>query len=213
MPPPVDIADMNQSDLLWGFTDRVGHERQYHMLSVPDWAAVRRLVESKSAEFVGFESRHDRLGVGGFGAKRASVRMTMPESDADIIYNSPMGLRAQYCLGLGVERNRELLDSLIPKCVVDLREADLKLAEMSLKGADAKLCLDKDDIPNLEEIHINYAPWIECLGMSERLAETGVLAPYVNTMWIKGAWVLDGHEWRDPLKADRHEKFRKYGFG
>jgi hypothetical protein len=183
------------------------------MMSVRDWGAVRHVVESRSPDLFGFESRHDPLSVGGLGAKRASVRIAMPADDADIVYNSPVGLRAQYCLGVGFQRNRELIELLLPACLAGLQGADRELAQLSLRGTDAKLCLDKDDIPNLNEIHIDYSPWIACLGKGDRLAETGVLAPRVETIWVKGAWVLDGQEWRDPLKADRDEKFRKYGFG
>lgn len=183
------------------------------MLAVKDWDAVRRIVLACAPTFAGFEPRHDRMGVGGFGATRASVRLAMHPYDADIVYNSPVGIRAQYCLGVGGQCNRELIDALIPACISVLRGADRQLAEQSLRGADAKLCLDRNDIPNVEEIHINYAPWIACLGQGERFAETGVLAPLVEAIWIKGAWVVEGREWRDPIKADRDEKFRKYGFG
>jgi len=198
---------------LWNFTNRVSTTRRDIMMSVPNWQAVRGVVESHPPAFVEFEHRRDDLGVGGSGAKRASYRIGMSADDADIVYNSPVGLRAQFCLGIGVQRNRELLDALIPACLVGLQGADRALAELSLQGTDAKLCLDKNDIPNLEEIHIDYAPWIGALGHGERLAESGVLAPRVDAIWIKGAWILAGREWRDPLKADRDEKFRKFGFG
>jgi len=136
----------------------------------------------------------------------------MPSDHVDIIYNSPVGLRARYCLGTGSKCNRDLIDALTPACLVGFNGAERELAELSLLGGDAKLCLDKDDIPNLQQIHINYDPWIACLDQGERLAVTGVLAPRVETIWIKGGWILNGCEWRDPLKEDRDEKFRLYGF-
>lgn len=83
-------------------------------MSIPDWEAVRRPIESRSPAFAGFESRQDYLHVEGYGAKRASVRIVMSEDEMDIIYNSPVGLRAQYGLGIGAQRNCELLDASIP---------------------------------------------------------------------------------------------------
>ncbi len=198
---------------LWGFTDRVELRRRDAMTAAQDWETVRQIVTCSAPTWMGFEDRRDPLGVGGQGAKRASVRLAMSNDHADVVYNSPVGIRAQYCLGHGTRLNRELVDELVPNFIVELVGSSREMTDLSLRGVDSKLCLTKDDIPNLQEIHIDYGPWIACLGGGDWLAETGVLAPLVDAIWIKGAWILDGKEWRDPLKADRDEKFRKYGFG
>lgn len=131
---------------------------------------------------MGFEIRQDPLGVGGAGAKRASVRIGMSSDDADIFYNSPVGLRAQYCLGAGATCNRDLIHSIVPACLAKVDDAERTLAEQSLRGADAKLCVDKNDIPSIDEVHICYDSWIAALGSGERFAETGVIAPRIEAI-------------------------------
>jgi hypothetical protein len=197
---------------LWDFTEHVCSARRQVMLSVTSWASVREIFDERAAAHFGVETRADPCGLGGKGALRASVRLALGEADADIVYNSPVGIRAQYCMGEGCRRNRELIDLVTQKLRSQCGELLTESVLLSLLDLDAKICADSADIPNVDEIHIRYGPWIEQIGRGERLANTGVLAPRLANLWIKGAWILDGEVWRDPLKLDRQEKLKKFGF-
>lgn len=105
---------------LWSFTHLVDARRRDLMLAVPDWDAVRRMVMAHQPTEVSLEIRKDTYNVGGAGAQRASLRIAMHPDNADAFYNSPVGLRAQYCLGSGSKCNRELIDALTPACAARL---------------------------------------------------------------------------------------------
>lgn len=197
---------------MWEFSNLVELRRQRIMHAVPDWQAVLSRVSTQRPEQFIIESRTDPIHVGGSGARRAVFEFAFGPELVDIVYNSPVGLRAQYCSDVGERCNREAIDQLYDVCAKLAPSAELHFVNQSLQGTDAKLCLDVSDIPNLEEIHINYAPWVQSLGGVLGLAETGVLAPETARMFVKGAWILDGSEWRDPIKANRALNLKNFGF-
>lgn len=148
----------------------------------------------------------------------------------DAFFNSPVGYRAQYCLGVefGLKQNRQLIDLLTDACLASLSlmpDPDLppRLAQASLAGQDSKIWIRDEDLPATDEIHIDYFPWVAKAraafsgSMTDQAARAnataGVLAPLHTRLELKGAWVSDsGVEWRDPTKANRAYEIRDYGY-
>ncbi len=92
----------------------------------------------------------------------------------------------------------------------------------SLRGSDAKVWINDADLPIVKEMHIDYRPWVAKALASRSgtladqaaraIAEEGVLAPVGTHLEIKGAWIMpNGHECRDPRKANRGQEIRDYG--
>jgi len=103
------------------------------------------------------------------------------------------------------------------------REFPTEKVLKSLRGVDAKAWITESDIPDADEIHINYGPWVAKAKASTKGpvvdqaaragASVGVLAPVGTHIEIKGGWLTPpGDEWRDSKKALRAQEIRDYGF-
>lgn len=211
---------------LWHFTTHVASDRAVRMLAITSFAdVVNALVKGVIHRPQGQFRINPPLGY-----RRFAAILNIGCENYDAFFNSPVGYRAQYCLGVenGVKQNRLLLDALTPPCVSALSaspdpDLPLHLAQASLNGFDAKVWIKDSDLPESDDIHIEYPPWVAKAkaalnGTStDRAARAnaavGVLAPLNVRLEIKGAWVSSsGEEWRDPEKANRAQEIRDYGY-
>ena len=209
---------------LWGFSQFVATTRRDKMLALTSFDEVIAQLTKGSIEGFKLESHST------FEYQRIFFRIDVGKTAYDAFFNSPVGIRAQYCMDVknGLKQNRRLIEALRPWCLKAIRDNGggshlEEQASISLSGRDAKVWVNDKDWPHLEEIHINYAPWVTKAKnarqgtMSERAArtyaETGVLAPENTHIELKGGWLtMDNLEWRDPGKAQRAEGIRDYGF-
>ena len=215
---------MKRSIPLWDFTESVPEDRREKMLALRSFEEVIAQVTAGSIDGFKFEPHST------FEYDRIFFRINVGRTAYDAFFNSPVGIRAQYCMDPqnGLKQNRRLIEVLRPYCLKAIRDkhADASLKErasISLLGVDAKVWINDKDWPDSDGIHINYIPWINKANraregtMTERAArayaETGILAPVNTHIELKGAWLTKGNlEWRDPSKALRAEEIRDYGF-
>jgi hypothetical protein len=204
-------------------------DRNYALLSSnPSHGSLHfKQVTRGSIEFVGAEPRKNPPCS---QCQRAFFKVHIPKRDYDAFFNSPVGYRAQYCIGVenGETRNREILAALAPTCLALVQGKEpagfpMALVAASLKGAGAKIWINEADLANLNGIHIEYQPWLAkaaaaaCGTFSDQavrsLAFAGVLAPVGTVLEVKGGWIApDGIECRDPAKAHRAHEIHDYGF-
>ena len=203
----------------WTFTDLVPKDRRDKMLALTSFDEVIAQVAAGSADWFEIETRKNAE------YRRVFFRIRVAETAYDAFLNSPVGYRAQYCRGIenGLRQNRRLIEAVTPLCVQSISEKNQEgMVLASLSGTDAKVWINDKDWPDIDEIHINHAPWVAKAKnankgtMAEQVARTnaaiGVLAPVNTHLEIKGAWLTpDNHEWRDPGKAKRAEEIRDYG--
>lgn len=181
-----------------------------------------------TSNIVGYEAerfRSSRLQ----GCVRASFLLSVVPGAYDGFFNSPVGYRAQYCLGrkAGELANRQTIEALRAKLIefAKLRATGtfgLSRIVASLDAADAKIWIDKSESIHSEklEIHIDYLPWIERARRADATQEEevisavrGVLAPVGTRLEVKGGWLSgDGSERRDPTKDRRGEEIAINGF-
>ena len=213
---------MKRSNPLWDFTEFVPQDRREKMMALTSFEDVIEQLTAGSIDRIEFEPR------GNSEHRRIFFKVCVGKTAYDAFFNSPIGYRAQYCMDIenGLKQNRRLMEALTPLCLKAIEEkGDTYLRKevlMSLLGTDAKVWINDKDWPDLDEIHINYAPWVAKVKnaregtMAERAARTnaeiGVLAPENTHIEIKGAWLTpDNHVWRDPSKAQRAQEIRDYG--
>jgi hypothetical protein len=218
------LQKMKRSNPLWDFTELVAKDRREKMLALSSFDEVIAHVVGGSIDGFKFEPHRP------FEYHRIFFRIHVGKTAYDAFFNSPVGIRAQYCMDPenGLKQNRSLIEALRPFCLKAIRNkggnAPLEVqASISLSGVDSKVWINDKDWPDSDEIHINYAPWVTKAKntgegtMTERAArtyaETGLLAPENTHIELKGAWLTrDNLEWRDPAKAQRAEEIRDYGF-
>jgi len=160
---------------------------------------------------------------------RASFLLSVTPHAYDGFFNSPVGYRAQYCLGrmLGELSNRQTIEALRAKLMESATiqatgTFGLSRIAASLEAADAKIWIDESESVHSEnlDIHIDYPPWIERARRAYATQEEevisavrGVRAPVGTRLEVKGGWLSsDGSERRDPIKAQRGEEIAIYGF-
>ncbi len=212
---------------MWDFAEAVPKARRDRLVAVPSFENVIDGVARGTVDDFDIEPRQNPPCLGTF---RAFFSIGVHENDYDAFFNSPVGYRAQYCIDSahGNSANRRLIDALFPACLSYARgrEPDhfpSDLVAASLQGADAKIWIKEEDLPEVDEIHIDYAPWVAKARAaasgtiadqaSRASAVSGVLAPVGTYLELKGAWVnLKGEECRDPKKAGRAAEIQVYGF-
>jgi hypothetical protein len=212
---------------LWGFSAAVSEIRQRGLVAIADFAAVvARVVEGTVVRFA-VEPRQNPPCL---GAYRAVFRLRVAGPAYDAFFNSPVGYRAQYSVGVeqGEQCNRELIAALTPQCLA-FAEGQApsyfsdRLIAASLGGQAAKIWIDETDLNGLEGTHITFQPWVAKAAaatggtwadMAARSkAESGILAPVGAHLELKGAWIMpDGSECRDPAKEGRSREIHEYGF-
>lgn len=212
---------------LWSFSKSVPEERRQRLTAIQSFdEVIARLIQGSVVNFA-VEPRQNPPCV---GCSRAIFKLEVRTDDYDAFFNSPVGYRAQYCIDSshGISENRRLVDALIPSCLdfAHGREPThfpAKLVSASLRGVDAKIWINEEDLPDVDEIHVDYPPWVAKVraASSGTLADqaarasafAGVLAPVGTNLELKGAWVESGgNECRDPAKANRGAEIRDYGF-
>jgi hypothetical protein len=214
---------MNSSEPFWNFTDFVPKGRREKMLTLTSFDEVIQQVTAGSVDCFEFEQHRNSE------YRRIFFRLHVGKTAYDAFFNSPVGYRAQYCINIenGLKQNRRLIEAVTPLCLESIKkkgehEHAREKVLASLSGTDAKVWINDRDWPDIDEIHINYAPWVTKAKkanegtMAEQVARTnaavGVLAPENIHLEIKGAWLTsDNREWRDPGKAQRAEEIRDYG--
>jgi len=212
---------------LWGFTSLVPTERSVRLLGLKRYEEVLNEIILTS-NVVGYEAepfRSSRFQ----GCVRASFLLSVAPSAYDGFFNSPVGYRAQYCLGRadGELANRRTIEALRAKLMEYAKlqatgTFDLSRIAASLDAADAKIWIDESESVHSDtlEIHIDYLPWIERARRADATQEEevvsavrGVLAPVGTRLEVKGGWLSsDGSERRDPIKARRGEEIAMNGF-
>jgi len=208
----------------WNFTDVVPKDRREKMLALTSFDEVIDQVTAGSIDWFKFEPCRKNSEY-----HRIFFRLRVGKTAYDAFFNSPVGYRAQYCMDIenGLKQNRRLIEAVTPLCLQSIKERGengypREKVLASLSGTDAKVWINDKDWPAIDEIHINYAPWVAkaknaSMGtMAEQVARTnaaiGVLAPEYTHIEIKGAWLTpDNREWRDPDKAQRAEEVHDYG--
>lgn len=213
---------MTLNEPLWRFTDSVSDKRRQQLLSVANFDKVIHNLLAGTIVLYDAKFRND--------CGRVIFHLAVTEETYDAFFNSPNGYRAQYCIGAsyGDAQNRSLINALTDTCLMyslDRPRSNFSQAQViaSLSGLRAKVWVPESDIPTIDDVHINYPPWVEkakrvYMGTmsdeaSRAYAVTGVLAPVGTHLEIKGAWVFaDGTEWLDPKKKHRAEEIRDYGY-
>ena len=213
---------MNIATRLWNFTEHVSAERRQRLLAINSFDKIVERIACGNVDYFTAEPRQTYT--------RAFFRICVSEPDYDAFFNSPNGYRAQYCFSEenGEKQNRKLIDAVTPMCLEFYkrhaqREFPTEKVLASLRGVDAKAWITESDIPDVDEIHINYRPWVAKAKTSTKGpvadqaaragASVGVLAPVGTHIEIKGGWLKPpGDEWLDSNKAFRAREIRDYGF-
>ena len=169
------------------------------------------LTLTTSCKILNYEAEpflHDRLS----GCVRAIFLLQVDFDTYDGFFNSPVGYRAQYCLGseIGELANRHVIDALRSKLIkfaqpLTTLTFDSERVARSLDAIDAK---------------INYPPWVERAKRGDHLqqeeyigAVRGVFAPHGSRLEIKGGWLdKNGLVKRDPVKSHRSEYIAINGY-
>jgi hypothetical protein len=211
------------SEPFWNFTECVPKDRREKMLALASFDEVIKQITTGLVDWFEFEPRRNSEYC------RILFRLRVGKAAYDAFFNSPVGYRAQYCISAenGMKQNRRLIEAVMPLCLESIKEKDkyeypTKRVMASLLGTDAKVWINDKDWPDIDEIHINYGPWVAKAkaatkgSIAEQVARTnasvGVLAPENIHLELKGAWLtLDNREWRDLSKARRAEEIRDYG--
>jgi hypothetical protein len=213
---------MNADNHLWGFTSLVPEERRRRLLAVQSYDEVIEGIACGEVDYFNVESWHE--------CSRAIFKLQVEDAVFDAFFNSPNRYRAQYCRGVenGEKQNRRLIEAITQACYEFAEQnrrqefsGDRVLA--SLQGKDAKVWIPEDNLPDVEEVQIDYKPWVAkaeassvggSSGQAARSkASVGVLAPVGAHIEVKGAWLTPkGDEWRNPRKSHRGEEIRDYGF-
>ncbi len=189
---------------LWHFAADFDAARALRLLAVADYTdVIQRFDEAVVTGYVWERFTFGRLS----GTNRAAFLLEVRESTYDAFFNSPVGYRAQYALGVetGLAGNRDLIDALDPKLMGSAWAQDApnhSSISISLRGTDAKIWIDESEIVTQmgrDAVDIIYPRWRE---HSEDGA--GLLAPLGTRIVVLGAWLdKDDNERRDPLKANR----------
>ncbi|MBI5462119.1 MAG: hypothetical protein HY941_08060 [Gammaproteobacteria bacterium] len=213
---------MNSGTSLWNFTELVPVERRQRLLAVTSFEEIIQGITHGNVDYFVAEPRQNYF--------RAFFKVRVSVPDYDAFFNSPNGYRAQYCLSTenGEKQNRRLIEAITPMCLEyskrhEQHDFPTEKVLASLRGVDAKAWITESDIPDVDEVHINYGPWAAKAEASTKGpiadqaaragASAGVLAPVGTHIEIKGAWLTpQGSEWRDPKKAFRAQEIRDYGF-
>ena len=213
---------MNIATTLWNFTEHVPVERRQRLFAIKSFDEIIERIVHGNVDYFTAEPWQTYT--------RAFFRICVNEPDYDAFFNSPNGYRAQYCFSAenGEKQNRKLIDAVTPMCLEFYkghaqREFPTEKVLASLRGVDAKAWITESDIPDVDEIHINYGPWVakakaatkgSVADQAARAgASVGILAPVGTHIEIKGGWLtLQGNEWRDPKKTFRAQEIRDYGF-
>ena len=161
---------------LWDFTDLIPAERRTRLLALSSFDDVI-LTLTTSCKILNYEAEHfldDRLS----GCVRAKFLLHVDFDTYDGFFNSPVGYRAQYCLGseIGELANRQSSMHLDPKLIkfaqpLTTPTFDSERVARSLDAIDAKIWIDETEDgsgpPRQLEVHINYR-----LGLNVRSAVT-----------------------------------------
>ena len=185
---------------LWTFAQLLSPERQQRLLSITNFDEIVQRLQAGTIESFAVEPRKNDLG-------RVFFRLSVTEETYDAFFNSPVGYRAQYCLGAkhGTEQNHRLMLALVHVCLSHSKKwpepafpRDRVVA--SLTGVGAKDWITESDLPDVDEVHIDYDPWVQKARRanagtaSDQAARAnagvGVLAPVGTHLEIKGAWVF-----------------------
>jgi hypothetical protein len=150
---------------LWNFTTLVPAERRGRLLEIEDFEQVlhKIVATSKVLNYVAEPANDSRLK----GCTRASFLLEVDRYVYDGFFNSPIGYRAQYCLGrdIGEFANRRLLGVLKSALLAFAggnltAELGLEQIGASLDAFDARIWIDEREsvsVPPTElEIHIDY---------------------------------------------------------
>ena len=212
---------------LWDFTALVPRKRCEKLLAIASFDEVINRIVRGTVDSFKAEPRENPPCQ---GCLRAFFRLHVNECDYDAFFNSPVGYRAQYCIGVehGEKQNRRLIEAITPLCLEftkgkEERGFPAERVLASLQGTDAKVWINDRDLPNVDEVHINYHPWVakaqaaaegSSADQAARAnATVGILAPVGTHVEVKGAWLTsEWREWRDPRKAFRAEEIRDYGY-
>lgn len=218
---------MSARNPLWDFTSLIPAVRRQRLLAIQSFQEVIERVVRGTTDFFATEPRGNAPCL---GCSRAFLRVRVDELTYDAFFNSPIGYRAQYCLSTenGEEQNRRLIAAITPMCLSysEGKEQNDFLTDKilaSLRGIDAKAWIKDSDLPDVNEVHIDYGPWVAKATVVSRgtptdkaaraKAAVGVLAPVGTHIEIKGAWLTpDGRECRDPSKALRAQEIHDYGY-
>lgn len=214
---------------LWDFTDLIPADRRRRLLKPNSFDEVLRNVTStcKILAYKAEPFHGNRLQ----GCVRATFLLNVDFVAYDGFFNSPVGYRAQYCLGsdMGELANRQILDVLRPALVTFAQSMttctfDPERVAMSLDATDAKIWIDENESgsepPQQLQVHIDYPPWVERAKRADDLQEDefvgavrGVFAPLGTRLEVKGGW-LDGNgfEKRDPVKAHQSKDIAINGY-
>lgn len=155
---------------LWDFTALVATERRTRLLGLKGFEDVLKQVTSMSTvlEYESEPFKGSRLK----GCKRAAFLLSIDRHGYDAFFNSPIGYRAQYCVGLeiGKSANRQIIEALKPKRLAFAKRMTtaaftLQKVEGSLDAVNAKVWIDEREpaaFPSSDlQIEIDYRPWVE----------------------------------------------------
>src|SRR5215467_5853020 len=111
---------MKRSEQLWNFTEFVAKDRRYKMLALTSFEEVIAQVAAGSIDSFKLEPHRT------FEYQRIFFRIHVGATVYDAFFNSPVGIRAQYCMDPenGLKQDRRLIEVLRPFCLQAIRDQD-----------------------------------------------------------------------------------------
>jgi hypothetical protein len=198
---------------LWSFNANVERTRAIKLLSAPDFEYVLQLLgEATIACFRWKDFDNERLR----GCHRAEYVLSVEADTYDVLFNAPVGLRAQYALGAahGEAANRRIIELLRPRLPSFGTSGSAPppfAIEWSLAGTQAKIWIDEKEAESQlgqAEAQINYQPW-----RVNSESGVGLLAPRATRLEVKGGWYSPhGTVVLDPWKIKRSEDIHREGY-
>lgn len=135
---------------LWDFTTLVPTERRTRLLGLKGFedALIQVISTSMVLEYESEPFKDSRLR----GCTRAAFLLSIDRHGYDAFFNSPIGYRAQYCLGLeiGKSANRQIIEALKPRLLAFAERTTtaiftLQKVGSSLDAVDAKIWIDESE--------------------------------------------------------------------
>jgi len=200
---------------IWRFAESFPADRTQRLLKYTSFDEIASFMKAaKVIDFAWEPFQHKRLK----GCNRASFLLQVSEQLYDAFFNSPVGYRSQYAVGIsaGESANRKLLSKLEAKLLEFAKPLNLApetrvQVQTSLCATDAKLWIYEPEVEGQlgeETPAIIYFPW-----QQSSTDGVGLLAPVGTKLEVKGGWLdSQGYEHRDPFKATRSEDIYRHGF-
>ncbi|MFL9966855.1 hypothetical protein PQR02_39080 [Paraburkholderia sediminicola] len=204
---------MSPTTPIWNFAETVEADRRERLLSYGGFDEIEHMIGTAEIAAVTWEEFSGKLLN---GCHRASFLLRVSTEAYDAFFNSTVGYRAQFAVGMvmGEYANRTLLATLEGRLIAfGLAHSSIPEHQLiaSLRGEEAKLWIHESEVEaQLSEDcpAILYPPWQHATDSG-----VGLLAPVGEKLEVCGSWLdAQGDLHRNPLKAHRSEKIHRTGY-